>query len=59
MSQSEMSPKQRYDAWVYVIESLIGGLSDEGILKWLNVFGPDLRQMVAEAEKLREGMVAT
>lgn len=54
-----MTPAERLAAWQYVIESLVGGLDDEGIVRWIDLHGPDLATMVAEAEKLRDGMVAT
>lgn len=49
----------RAEKWVFVIESLIGGLDDAGILRWLDVFGPDIDRLYERALRLRDGMVAT
>lgn len=52
-------PVSRRDAWLFVIESLVGGLDDAGIVKWIDTHGPDLDAMLREARRLRDGMVAT
>jgi hypothetical protein len=59
LSQTSSELADRAAKWQYVIESLIGGLDDAGMLRWLNVHGPDLDAMVRDAEDLRGGMIAT
>jgi hypothetical protein len=44
--------------WHYVIDSLIGGLEYEGVVRWLAA-RPDLPTALHDAQKLRDGMVAT
>lgn len=48
----------RRQRWLFVLESLAGGLDDAGMLKWLSRFAT-LDEAVGEAERLRDGMVAT
>ena len=48
----------REPRWKFVLESLAGGLDDDGMLKWLSRF-KSLDEAYAEAEKLRDGMIAT
>jgi hypothetical protein len=51
-------PTHRVEDWHYVIDSLIGGLDYEGVVRWLSIW-PDLPTALREAQKLRDGMVAT
>jgi hypothetical protein len=54
----------RGEKWHYIIDTLLGGLDDGGIVKWLVTQGVqgdgmDLDRLFAEAVKLRGGQVAT
>lgn len=52
-------PIGRRDDWLFIIDSLIGGLETyEGVVKWLAIW-PDLDTAYAEALKLRDGMIAS
>jgi hypothetical protein len=51
-------PTERPDDWHYVIETLIGSFDYQDVIRWLSQW-PDLPTARREAERLRDGMVAT
>jgi hypothetical protein len=48
----------RHEHWTYVLESLAGGLDDDGMLKWLSKFD-SFDEAYDAAHDLRDGMIAT
>lgn len=52
-------PIGRREDWLYVIDSLIGGMeSYEGVVKWLQMW-PDLDTALEQARKVRDPMIAS
>jgi hypothetical protein len=48
----------RRERWLLVLESLCGGLNDDGMLRWLSRFDT-LDEAAEEAVRLRSGQIAT
>lgn len=51
----------RQEKWIYILNSLLGGLDDKGVVNWLAYWidVDDLDTMFKRAQLLRDGQIAT